>query len=117
MNIKDKITRKALKDIEKITDGKLTLGKFLWAIRKCDKISPTNFANKLGISKQHLCDLEHGRKNVSSQLAAYYAEALGYSKEQFVQLALQDLVDHQGLKVRIEVKPKLTYAHSCAQKS
>ena len=111
MSTKDKITKKTLKNIEKITGGELTLGKFLCSIRECDEMSQTDFANKLGISKQHLCDLEHDRKSVSPQLAAHYAEKLGYSKEQFIQLALQNIVDREGLKVHIEVEPK-NYAHT-----
>lgn len=106
MHIKDKITIKTLKKIKKIAGGELTLGKFIWAIRACDEILPMDFAKKLGISKQHLCDLEHDRKSVSPQLAAHYAEILGYSKKQFIQLALQNIVDRAGLQVHIKVEPK-----------
>ena len=103
MPIKSKITQKTLKKMEKITGTKLTLGKLMWAIRDADEISQVHFAKKLKISKQHLCDIEHGRKMVSPKLAAKYAEILGYSKEQFIRLALQDLVDRDGLNVQIEV--------------
>lgn len=102
MSIKSKMTQKTLKEIEKIT-GKLTLGKLILAIRQADEISQIDFADKLKISKQHLCDIERGRKSVSPKLAARYAATLGYSKEQFIRLALQDLVDRDGLQVQIEV--------------
>lgn len=106
MTIKSKMTLKSLKQIEKITGAKLTLGKLLWAIRMADELSQTEFAEKLAMSKQHLCDIEHDRKAVSPKLAAMYAEKLGYSKEQFIRLALQDMVDREGLNVMIEVKLK-----------
>lgn len=112
MIIKDRITLQTLKKIEKITGGELTLGKMLWSIRKCDEISQTDFAKKLGISTQHLCDLEHDRKSISPKLAARYAKILGYSKEQFIQLALQNSVDREGLEVQVEVAPKIGFEHA-----
>jgi transcriptional regulator with XRE-family HTH domain len=112
MNINSKVIRKSLKAIEKITGEKLTLGKLIWAIREGEGMSQIEFAKILGISKQHLCDLEHNRKTVSPKLAATYAEQLGYSKEQFIRLCLQDMVDREGLDVSVEITPKLAYASS-----
>lgn len=106
MSIKSKMTEKTLKNIEKITGTKLTLGKLIWAIRQADEISQVDFAEKLKITKQHLCDIEHDRKSISPKLAAKYAEILGYSKEQFIRLALQDLVDREGLNVLVEITTK-----------
>src|SRR5579862_8403103 len=103
MSIRSKTTEKTLKDIEKITGTKLTFGKLIWAIRQADEISQVNFAERLDITKQHLCDIEHGRKFVSPKLAAKYAKILGYSKDQFIRLALQDLVDRDGLNVQVEI--------------
>jgi transcriptional regulator with XRE-family HTH domain len=114
MSIKSKMTTKTLKEIAKITGGELTLGKLIWSIRECEEMTQVAFAERLGISKQHLCDLEHDRKSVSPKLAAYYAEILEYSQEQFIQLALQNTVDREGLKVRIEVEPKFSQAQACA---
>lgn len=106
MRIKSKMTNKALKDIEKITGTKLSFGKLIWAIRQADDISQVDFAAKLKISKQHLCDIEHERKSISPKLASKYAEILGYSKEQFIRLSLQDLVDREGLNVHVEITSK-----------
>src|SRR5579862_8174691 len=97
------MTEKTLKDIEKITGTKLTLGKLLWAIREADDISQVDFAHKLKITRSHLCDIEHGRKAVSPKLAAKYAQILGYSTDQFIRLSLQDLVDREGLNVQVEI--------------
>lgn len=98
MTTKSKITQKTLKDLEKITGTKLTLGKLLWAIRRSDDITQVDFAGKLHITRQQLCDIEHGRKMVSPKMAARYAQILGYSKNQFTRLALQDClssgIDH-----------------------
>lgn len=106
MTIKSEMTSKTLKEIEKITGGKLTLGKLLYAIREADEVSQTEFAKKLRISKQHLSGIENGKTFVSAQLAAKYASLLGYSKEQFIRLALQDEIDRYHLGVEIEVYKK-----------
>lgn len=103
MSIKSKKTKKTLKEIENITKIQLSLGKLIWAIRKADELSQIDFAAKLKISKQHLCDIEHDRKSISPRLASKYAEILGYSKEQFIRLSLQDLVDREGLNVQVEI--------------
>ena len=50
--------------------GPLTLGRMLWSIRMCDEISQTEFARMLGVSRSHICDVEKGRKLVSSERAA-----------------------------------------------
>lgn len=111
MSIRSKMTEKTLKNIEKLTGTRLTLGKLIWAIRQADEISQIEFARKLKMSKQQLCDIEYGRKSISPKLAKKYAEMLGYSKEQFIRLSLQDLVDRQGLNVYVEITSKKGRKH------
>lgn len=79
MSIKSKKTNKTLQEIEKITKIQLSFGRLIWAIRKADKLSQIDFATKLKISKQHLCDIDHERKSVSPKLTSNYAEILSYS--------------------------------------
>lgn len=107
MSIKSKVSKQSLKKIEALTGGKLTLGRLIWAIRESEESSQTEFAKQLGISKQHLCDIEHDRKSVSPKLAANYAEKLGYSKEQFVRLCLQDLVNRAGLNIIVDIASRV----------
>ena len=96
------MTEKTLNDLEKIT-GKLTLGKLIRAIRLTDDETQVEFAKKLDISKQNLCDIEHERKAVRPKSAAQYAKILGHPSQQFIRLALQDLVDREGLDVQVEI--------------
>lgn len=103
MSTKSKVTDSTLKSIAKVTGAKLTLGKLIWAIRHSDDISQVDFATRLNITRQHLCDIERERKFVSPKLAAQYAEILGYPTEQFIRLSLQDLVDRGGLNVQVEI--------------
>ena len=86
--------------------GKLTFAKLLRATRIGDDLSQPEFALKLGISKQHLCDIEKGRKIVSPARAWAWAKKLGYLPKQWAELALQDMLEKDGLKgitVRLEV--------------
>ena len=94
----------ALSSLEKISGKKLTLGKLIWSIRMCDEISQVDFAEKLGVSKQYLCDLERGRKSVSPKKAQSFAKKLGYSQEQFIALAIQDALKQDGIHMQVIVK-------------
>jgi transcriptional regulator with XRE-family HTH domain len=93
----------ALKFLENITGGPVTIGKLLEAIRLGEEMTQPEFAKKLGISKSHLNDIEKERKALSPARAARFAKILGYSRTRFVSLALQALVDQAGLKMRVEV--------------
>lgn len=79
----------------------LTLGSLLSTLRTCDEISQAALAQRLGVSKSHLCDIEKGRKSVSPERAARFARELGYSEEQFVRLALQQMMQVAGLQFRV----------------
>lgn len=84
--------------------GELTFGGLLEAMRQAEEMSQVDFAKKLGISKQQLCDIEKRRKFVSPERAAKFATILGHSEKSFVALALQDIVNQGGLKLRVSVE-------------
>lgn len=94
----------ATRFMEKLTGGPVTFGKLLESIRKGEEMTQPDFAAKLDLSKSHLNDIEKGRKLVSPERAARFAKLLGYSQTRFVKLALQDLVDRNGLKFSVEVR-------------
>lgn len=99
-----KNTQETLQYLENLMGEELTLRSLILAIRQGEELSQVEFAKMLGISRQVLCDIEHGRRIISPKKAAEYAELLGYSKKQFVRLCLQDIIDrdHLGLIVEIE---------------
>ncbi len=97
-------TSAALRFLEGVTGGSLKLGGLLESIRQGERISQTELAEKLGVSRSHLCDIEKGRKTVSPARAARFAKVLGYSEKQFVRLALQDMVDDAGLALIVKVQ-------------
>ena len=93
----------AMKFLEKLA-GELTLSRLLIAIRQGEEMSQVEFAKLLGVSKQYLCDIEHGRRSISPKSAVRFAKKLKYSPQQFVRLCLQDLVNRDGLKLKIDVQ-------------
>ena len=84
--------------------GRMSLGKAIRSIRQSNKESQINFAQRLGVSKQYLCDLEHDRKIVSPKKAKKFADILGYSTEHFIALALQDSLEHDGFHMQVAVR-------------
>lgn len=81
----------------------LTLGALLESMRLGEGMSQAAFAKKLRVSPSHLCDIEKGRKLVSPERAARFARVLGRSQQQFVRLALQELIDEAGLKMKVDI--------------
>jgi transcriptional regulator with XRE-family HTH domain len=95
---------KAKEYLEKLV-GRMTLGKAIRSIRQSERETQILFANRLGVSKQYLCNLEHNRKIVSAKKVKQFAEILGYSAEQFIALAIQDSLEHGGIHMLVKVKP------------
>jgi transcriptional regulator with XRE-family HTH domain len=90
--------------LEAILGGPLTLGMALESLRKGEDMSQSEFAKKLGLSSQKLCDIEKGRRHVSPERAAMFAKKLKHPVEVFVRLALQDQVNDGGLKLKVSVE-------------
>ena len=73
-------------------------------LQKDARMAYTEIAKKLGVSTQYLCDLEHDRKIVSPKKAKNFAIILGYSQEQFIALAIQDSLEHDGIHLLVQLK-------------
>ena len=100
-------TKKKMSDASRFLTrlaGELTLANLLISIRQGEEMSQVEFSKQLKVSRQYLCDVENGRRFVSPKAAAGFAKKLGYSPHQFVRLCLQDLVNRDGLKLRIAVE-------------
>lgn len=98
------INADTIKKLEKIAGEKLTFGNLISAIRLGEEMTQIEFAKTLGVSKQYLCDVEHGRRSVSIAAAANWAKKLGYSPDQFVRLTIQDELDKSKLKLIVHIK-------------
>jgi len=94
----------ALVHLEALTGGSLTIAKLLRTLRENEGATQEDFARLLDISKQHLCDIEKGRKTVLATRAAQFALALGQPPAFFIQIALEEEFRKSGLKLRIRVE-------------
>lgn len=97
---------RSAKEVLEELDGPLTFGRMLNGFRLSEEASLADFAKKLGVSRQHLCDVEQGRRSVSIERAAAWARALGYGEGQFMELALEQQARAAGLDVQITVRPR-----------
>lgn len=100
----DKLNDATNSFLESLNCGPLTFGQLLAATRETQEESLAQFAARLGVSRQHLHQLESEQKRVSPERAVRFAQVLGLSEIYFVQLALQDLVNDTGLSALVEVK-------------
>lgn len=89
--------------LEKQLGEPLSFGLRLFSLRQAEGETLEVFAKKLSISKQHLNDIEKGRKAVSPERAARFARILGFSEDRFIQLAFQDQLNEAGLKFKVHV--------------
>jgi transcriptional regulator with XRE-family HTH domain len=94
----------AMKLLEKLAGGPLTIGRAVESIRKGEELSQDECAKKLGVSKSHLCDVEKGRKTVTPERAAKWARILGFPESVLVRLALQAELDAAGLKYKVDIE-------------
>ncbi|WP_374079972.1 helix-turn-helix domain-containing protein [Bdellovibrio bacteriovorus] len=101
MNTKKKSP--AVRILEKNLGESLSFGLRLSSLRKSEGETLEAFAGKLGISKQHLNDIEKGKKAVSPERAARFAQILGFAEDRFIQLALQDQLTQAGLNYKVHV--------------
>jgi transcriptional regulator with XRE-family HTH domain len=82
----------------------LTFGMAVEALRVRDDYTQAEFAKKLGVSRQYLCDVEKGRRLASPEQAARFAKAFGHPPAVLVRMALQDAVSAGGLKLVVRVE-------------
>jgi antitoxin HigA-1 len=97
--------RDAAQVLEKVTGGQLTFRRLIRSTRLAANATLEQFAKRLGVSKQHLSDIESGRKTVSPERAYSWAQKLGEMELQWVELALQDALDKARLPVRVRLEP------------
>ncbi len=84
--------------------GPLTFGNSLESYRLGEELTQKQFAKKLGITAQSLCDLEKGRRIPSVERAAKIAKKLNEPAETWIGLALSDMVREAKFDYRVELK-------------
>jgi transcriptional regulator with XRE-family HTH domain len=90
--------------LEKLNGGPLTFGQMVRSIRETDNLTQEALAQRLGIGKAFVSDVENGRRVPSAEKALEWGKALGYPSALFVELALQGQLDAAGIKLKVGVK-------------
>lgn len=91
--------------LEKLT-GPYTFGMFMRSMRTTLDLSQVEMSKKLGITRQHLCDLESGRTHVSVVSAVKFARKGGFSPLVALEACLQDQVEKVKLEYRVRLEPR-----------
>lgn len=99
----NKKSEKILKDLEQEV-GPTTIGRLLRHYRDSLELTQPEMGKKLGITKQHICDLEKGRRLISVEMAAKIAKRLKEPVDYWVSIALQDQIRKAKLKLRVRVE-------------
>jgi transcriptional regulator with XRE-family HTH domain len=89
---------------KKLLGGPLSMGAALAGLRDLHDLTQVELARRVGMSRQHICDIEKHRRFVSPAKAAEIAKRLGHPEAYFVKLALQDIINHDGLKYKVNVE-------------
>ena len=79
----------------------LSFGDFLKSHRLGEEMSQIDFAAFLNLSKQRLSDLENNKGNVSIKLCKELAAKIGVPAEWLAALALQDMINKEGLNLKV----------------
>lgn len=83
--------------------GPLTFADLLIIQREDEGLTQVEMADKLGVSKQKLCDFEKGRRFPSIKMATQWAKKLKHPPEIWVRTVLQDQLRRNKLKLKVFV--------------
>ena len=83
--------------------GPLTFGDLLLMAREDLELSQVAMSEKLGITKQKLCDFEKGRRLPSPKMAVSWAKKLKHPQEVWIQVVLQDQLRRDKLSFKVSV--------------
>jgi DNA-binding XRE family transcriptional regulator len=79
----------------------LSFGDFIKNHRLGEGLTQSKLAELLGISKQRVCDIEKNRFHVSLKLCKQIAKKLDLPLEWLAKLALQDLLESEGIDLKV----------------
>ncbi len=96
-------TRDAISVFEK-NSGPISFATFILGVRTTLDLNQLEMAQKLGLSKSALCELEKGRTLVSTQTAVKYAKKAGFSVTLALEACLQDQLNKANVKKRVYIK-------------
>jgi len=85
--------------------GPFTFGMFVRSMRTTLGLTQVDMAEKLGMSRGTLCDIEKGRQLVSVSLAKKIAKKAGFSETVAIKACIQDQLNKAKVKLQFELDP------------
>ena len=85
----------------KTRNAELTFGDFIKNYRLGEELTQNDLADLLNVSKQRICDIEKNRYHVSLKLCKQIAKKLDLPLEWLAKLALQDLLESEGIDLKV----------------
>ena len=111
MSIKSK-KRGPCFDLREISHAELTLGALLNAIRKCcEEWTQAEFAEKLDVRGHNMCDLECVADVCPSKNGDDFCSKIRICRKPVCSV-VQDMVNKDGIKLQVDVKPRVSFASS-----
>ena len=89
--------------LKKLENGRFTFGTMLILLRKEAGVSQVNLAERMGVSKGLVCDIEKGRRYASIKLGLSVARALKFPREILVQQVFRDQLKRHKLPFSVKV--------------
>lgn len=90
----------ALGDIEQ----EITLGRMMKSLRKCEDLTLSELAEKLGVNKQFLSAVEHGRKQVGIEFIKQFSRIVDTPANSLLEIYFRDMLRKHGLDLQVTVK-------------
>jgi len=108
-------------EYESIPKKKLSLGETVRAFRVCEEVTQYALANKIGVPKQTISEIEDEKMTPNFQVLVNIAEALGYGVEIFLEQYLEKILYAKNVDFRdfLEIRSlkKVPYNSSSSQPS
>ena len=92
--------------LQKLESRRFTFGTMLTYLRKEGGVSQVDLANRMGVSKGLICDIEKGRRHASIKLSLAVAKALKFPREVLVRQVFQDQLKRHSLNFPVKVGRK-----------
>jgi transcriptional regulator with XRE-family HTH domain len=83
--------------------GPLTLTALVDSIRIGEDWTKREMSERLKVSPSYYSDFIAGKKPLSPQKAALWADILGYDRVQFIELAIQDQLERNKLNYKVQL--------------
>ena len=89
--------------LAELTGGPMSFGEMLASHRESEGVTLQEFASRLGMNRQRVCDYEKGRKFPSPEMAWKMGELLGYSGPQFARRAIEEALARNGILASVTI--------------